>query len=330
MRLIALGCGETLVDEMADIPVWMFKAGPESCEGLPKARAGVYTWTAPKSAKRGDLFYLYCTRPSSSFVALGRLCTDPVPPRRSRLRRGRGTTRTGKPRYAAWVQIIGFEHPTHLHEARMHGDLRGWGALRNLAGTHARVPDAGVRWALEEILLLTNPAASDRHRKWLTGSPYPRDLDPREPARLMWEPPPPGKRPNDHEVFLQRRIAKYLRHHGWRDHDRERDGFSIPPSNLLRLDERSRGFPDIVMVSTSRQKVLVVVEVKKDATPYPGRNGVDQLDDYGPAMRRVARGWTVERWLVARSIHPVVQKWAADRRIETYEWQGQPARLKKV
>jgi hypothetical protein len=84
------------------------------------------------------------------------------------------------------------------------------------------------------------------------------------------------------------------------------------------------------MVSTSRQKVLVVVEVKKDATPYPGRNGVDQLDDYGPAMRRVARGWTVERWLVARSIHPVVQKWAADRRIETYEWQGQPARLKKV
>jgi hypothetical protein len=227
------------------------------------------------------------------------------------------------------VQIIAFEHPTHLSEARADGRTGGWSALRNLSGTYARVSDA-VRGGLEELVLADNSAAADRWAKWQSRTRYPKDLDPDEPALLVWEPELSGGRSRDHEVFLQRRIAKHLRKRGWRDHDEARDGFSLPTSNLLRLDDESRGFPDIVLVDESRPKSLVVIEVKKDAMPYPGLSGVDQLDDYGPAIRRLAPGWKIQRWLVARTVHPLVLKSATDRGIEAYVWHGRPARLKKL
>lgn len=309
--------------------VWMFKAGPDSCEALPCTRAGVYIWTAPATAKRGDLFLLYCTGPVSAFVGIGRVCSETVAQRDRRLPWLRKQGRNRRLRYAAWVQILGLEQSVSLHRARADQRAGQWSALRNLAGTHARIRDAAVMEGFEQLLLIRNPVARDRWSKWQVRAPYPRDLDPRELDRFWWEPPEPGRLVKEHEVFLQRRVRNHLLRRGWRQHDEKRDGFPLAKSNLLRRSPDDKAlFPDVVLVHVNIPKTLVIVEVKKHAVLLPGRSGIDQLDDYGPAMKRQAPDWTIKRWLVAETIDPAVR--ARAHTIDCFEWHGRPGGLKPV
>jgi hypothetical protein len=228
------------------------------------------------------------------------------------------------------VQIIAFEHSVHLFAARDDPELRDWGPLRNLAGTHARIADANTRVGLELLLLSDNSAAKDRWEKWLNGAPYPRNLNPADPGRLHWEPTPRGKLPHDHETVLQGTIQEHLLRKGWRAHDPRSDGFALPKSKLLFRSDGRRGYPDIVLVSKSEPKRLLLIEVKKEALPQPGRSGIDQLDDYGRAMTRIARGWHIDRWLVAQTIHPAVSAQARERRFKCYQWHKKRPYLREI
>ena len=280
--------------------VWMFKAGPESCRGLPARLAGTFLRTAPATGAKGDLFFLYATKPCSQFVGIGRICSDPV---RSRHRRLHGK----RAQCSSWVQVLAFEREVPLATARSDSRAGKWSALRNLAGTHAEVRPDPVLTGLTRLLLSRNPIARKQWSKWDDGEArYPRELGPQELAREYWEPPKPEELPDDHEKRLQKKIERMLLRHGWRHHTPTLDDFSLPLSKHLKLPHGTTGYPDIVLVSVDRRRTLLVVEVKKYAVPRPWLNGIDQLEDYCAALKGLAPTWNIKSWLVARSVHPAV------------------------
>lgn len=296
--------------------MWLFRAGQESCSGLPTgSRAAVYAWTVPATASRGDLILLYGREPLRALAGFGRVCSEPVKSRRSS-------------EHWAWVQMLGLAEQDRVQLEDLQADPRAGQlkTLRNLAGSHSRVPDGPALDGIVDRMVAHNKARRTRWEAWSTGSaPYPRDVDPQDLRDAKRPPEPRFVPPSASELALHGKLERLLGRTGVARPLEDEDAVRTSKANHLVFDGGSWGFADLVLVrGNARGQALMLIEVKLSADPQLWRDGVSQIRLYRPALRDVARGWRIESYLVAKRIDDRVLAQCRAAKVVPLLWRDKP------
>jgi len=294
--------------------LWHFASYGTSIELVAALRApAVFAWTAPAGAQPHDLAVLYAGKPRSEWMAVGRICSEPV--------RNRDGQRL------AWVQWIPSRAPVGLDVMRArHSD--SWPKLRNMAGQHARVPGKAAQ-ALRRGLL-RDPRAAAQWQKWAgPRTRLPHHLDPGELASSGYEPDPAPQLAEDHERHLQAEIAQRLI--GLRrgiDADRHPALLRAanPALELRRIagtlynEDGYRREWDILLVDPSADRRLLLIEVKKIARATLQDAGVAQVLDYARLLAPLVPGWRIRPVVCAPRVRDSIIRDARHNRVEVWRY----------
>lgn len=324
MELHAVRVKPVSVTVMGSTPEhWLFTAGLDSVAQFREtSRPSLAAWTTPPSSKRGDLAVIYGRAPVKAFVAVARQSTEPV------------QSKALPDQWFAWLQVQPLRRDIPLTTARSRRGLADWGVLTNLQGKPKRIPQ-DRRAALYKLLAGGNQRIKTRIATWEDGhGRYPSaTLVPLgELARASWEAPETDGLADDHEQWLSSDIAERLVRSNRGRWFKDSDGLAGQElEHFLRLEDGTRGFADIVLVSKEHTRpTLLVVEVKWRAEPVPPRNPVPQVLRYRDALRRKWPRWRVKSMVIATEYSPAVLQLARSTRVEALRYSSEHDRLRKA
>jgi hypothetical protein len=131
--------------------------------------------------------------------------------------------------------------------------------------------------------------------------------------------------PDQHERWLADEVADALvsrRKARWRADD---DGLKIGSNDVvhLRTDRGEPRYPDVVLVDWTRDRTLLVIEIKRHArlSDLRGlRDVVDQVLEYRDLIRAQDRRWRVRPVIVAEQVNENVVARARDVRAEVWRF----------
>jgi hypothetical protein len=261
-----------------------------------------FGWTAPLKASPGDLFVLYGHKPICEYAGVGRLCSQPVL-----------SARDGN--HWSHVQMVRCPRPLSLADAKADPAICRWPRLRMMIGSHLEITDAAVWRGFMTRLVDPFPDVRATVADWRNGAAMPGLCEPLDDA--VRATPNHNRSGTTNERVLQEEIWDAYIENGW-----ARD---IEPEDDVDLDDTfhlpGAGFADIVLVDLESNKpTLLLVEVKRDATPGPHTDGTTQLLDYEPALRRLAPGWRIKKVLIALCYSHEVLILARKRGIECWHY----------
>jgi hypothetical protein len=279
-------------------------------------------WTAPARARRGDLAVLYCTT-DHEWMAVGRVVHDSV---RSR--------RDGK--WWSYVQWLPVRRPLAYDEARRVPELAHWRKLEQMNGRHALIADTRVADQLLRRLVRHDWLAAARLRAWKSGrARFPRVS--RDDLFDAWfEPSPPLTRlPDDHERHLADEIEALLIGRRRARRRRDDDALRIGTSSVVCLQTRlcEKRFPDLVLVDRTRERTLLLIEVKRYATLSDLRAAgtvVDQVREYRHLLKPHVRRWRIRPVIVATRVNDNVVDAACAAGIEVWRYNPETRRFKTL
>jgi hypothetical protein len=256
----------------------------------------VYMWTVPPAARRGDLAVIYTKGVVQSYVAVARICCD---------------AREGyDERHWSWLQCQPVAPLPQTAVAAIAGTQRPRTGLNTPAGgRYNEIRELPGRSAFLTRLVEGDPHTAKRLAGWRWGrGSWPRDADCRELHSAEWEPP---ERRTQEELKLSRRLAETLVDEGLARYLQPED--RLYPRSLeatVTLDDGATRRIDIILISLVHPRpTLLLIETKIKAMPWPGRNPIDQLLSYEPAVRRdCGRRFHVLRWAIAEEFHPLVRQ----------------------
>ena len=300
---------------------WRFAAGPESLGYyLVDKRPSVAAWTADKGGRvrRGDLVALYATGAMQQYVAVARVCCDPVSNASARRRRA-------DREYWTYLQVQPLKRPVHRSaiEAQAFA-VHGSGLMQPRGGRANRIAQDAIA-PFTASLSSKDPKVEERIASWGLGGTgrWPRHLD---AADLVWEDWAPPLREQQRELRLSRNIARRLVRGGCRylaseDGVGPRRATSDPAGLSLEHPVAPGAWSpriDILLVDDSQSHpTLLLIEVKVHATLATGRNPVRQAVTYRDAMQaRDGKRWRIRTMIVAEHFHPEVVTQAEARGIE--------------
>ena len=294
----------TVSSPHSPVRFWRLLAGIESTRPLMISRLPrIYEWTVPPRSRRGDIAVIYTTGAVQSYVAIARICCDP--------REG------ADERHWSWLQCQPLAHPTpQLAVRALPGTQRPGTGLNTPAGSSFNEMYAGAQRDLFlRHLVDDDEKAAARLAAWsMREGAWPRYIDCEDLADAQWAPPEATRRG---ELLLAQRIAEHLVRRGKARYLTDGDIYQRWLEVELVFDDRSWGRADIILVSLVHDApTLLLIEVKLDALPRPGRNPIDQLITYLPAVKRDAgRRWRVLPWAIAQDFHPAVLAQARSERV---------------
>jgi len=243
----------------------------------------VCAWTVPAKARPGDLFLLYGHKPVFAYGAIGRVCSEPV------------VGADGN--QWATVEIAALPRPLALAEAKCDPVIRAWPRFKMMAGSHLEIVDRAVWRGF--LARTADPHPNLRHMlmAWSDGAPMPPAEEGLEDA---WRAHANHNRSGTcHERALQKEIREGFIGNGWARELRRTDGVAVPASFHLA----GAGYADLILVDLeTRRRQLLLIEVKRDAIPGPGTDGITQLLSYEVQLRRAAPRWAIKKMLVALTV----------------------------
>lgn len=275
--------------------VWWLRAHPGYFEGTSTGLlAEVYSWTALAGMRRGDRVVLYANR-DQEFRGIARCVHDAV--------------RVAPREYWVHLQYLGAPTPVPLVRTKLPTPNQGRG--QRLSEEHAQ--------AILKPLLSSNSNLRRRWRSWERGSRIPGGYDPAELRDAELRDPPKAAPRLGTEKELEEQIRNLLIKRGVARDIRDRDSIDLSETKHLLDLEGYSCFPDLVMPRPDTRR-LMLIEVKLVAGLSPDRNGVNQIQQYRPALRRCARGWTVESYVIARRIPDSVLRLMPRANVIGLEW----------
>lgn len=277
-------------------------------------------WTADRSGRmqRGDVVLMYATKRLQSYVAVARVCCDPVQnDRAQRLKKNR--------QWWTYMQVqpLRSEIDRGAVESAPFAQDAGCG-LKTPAGSRVNVVSPSARDGFAVLLLEHDPKTAKRLNKWLAArGRYPRGLDLEELRWADWTPPATS---SPQELKLSRRIAEQLvktrefRYLTAKDVAVSRVARDVADLSLEHpiRDLAGRGRVDILLIDLRRSApTLLAIEVKIRASLAPGRNPIPQIIRYREVLTAdYGAAWKIETLLVAEHFHDAVIEEASQRGLD--------------
>ncbi len=283
-----------------------------STDPLRRARRLVpHIWTAPTKARAGDVAVLYSTT-DHEWMAIGRIVHEPV-----------RSTIDGK--WWTYVQWLPVRSPLAYDEACRAPELASWKKLKQMAGRHAAISPPSAGEHLLHRLSQRDTQAKARLIAWRRPHARLPQVDEQDLLEAHWQPsPPPIRLPDEHERFLALEIEEILVKRRKARARTVDDACAVgsSPAVCLRPAHAERRFPDIVLIDRTRERTLLLIEVKLHAKLSDLRGGlrdvVDQVLEYQALMAELDTSWTVRPVIVAERVNGNVVERARDAEVDVW------------
>lgn len=303
--------------------LWRFIAHPDSASAFElDRRPAVYGWTADRGGhvRRGDLVLLYGSHRMQRYVAIARVCADPVEnDRAQRLMKNRS--------WWTYLQVQPLRHSVPRQEVEALAEAkRDRSGLKTPSGARSNRVADGIASSALDLLVAGDAKARQRLAAWRSGGgSWPEDLDTEELRYSELgeaEPAEPGR-----EAKLTRAVAARLVRSGrfrYVDPVDRLDTRRLPGHPAARSleypirDEYGAGRIDVLLVEESaRRPTLLVIEVKLRASLARGRDPVAQVTRYVAALSSLhGDDWDLTALVVAEFLPPDVQAKARQHGVE--------------
>lgn len=291
------------VDTASLVTTWRIVAGPESAgQFVSLRRATVGAWTADTGGRmrHGDVAVVYGTDPLQSYVAIARVCGDPVQNDKvHHLRKRR--------EWWVYLQIQPLALPLRRDRVEAHPWTRPKGSgLKTPVGPRAHRVDPLAAEGLTDLIADLDQHSAERLAAWRAGrGRYPTAvLDPEELRYATWA----GRQTRPQRELILRdkiltRLTKGSRYRPltWEELGRAATKRPTPATECPIVDAFGRtGAIDIALVdNAARKPTVLIIEVKLHARLAP--NPVPQVLRYQAALAAQMPNHTIRPAIVAGS-----------------------------
>lgn len=292
--------------------MWRLQARRESAERYvtdPPRGLVTEAWTADRAGRmrQGDVVLLYATAPIQAYVAVGRVCHEPVQNWRARrLKKNRD--------WWTFIELMALSAPISRSDVE---DLEGAGDPGSGLGPPRQSRAYRIAHEMHDAVLALlrdrDVSAFTQLQHWLDSTPaYPPHLDVGDLEHAVWR--PSEARPVE-ELELAKAICKRLVRTGSYRLLEEGDvsGPGLTQASRLRSVEHYLGRAEggrridiLLRDARSSDPTLLLVEVKTHASLAPGRDPVRQVLDYRACLTRREPGIAIRVAVVAKTFSPGV------------------------